>query len=51
MTQSYTVTLQPLADERPPEIRLRILLKHALRDLQLKCVDLKAKEQQPVKRY
>jgi hypothetical protein len=38
---SFTITLEALPDDlRPPEIRLRQLLKIALRGMRLRCVGL-----------
>jgi hypothetical protein len=37
-SDTYTLTFRPLPDEAPAAIRVRRLLKHALRALRLKCV-------------
>jgi hypothetical protein len=49
---TYTLTFRPLPDEAPAAIRVRRLLKHALRALRLKCVrivDLPA-DKEPARR-
>jgi hypothetical protein len=38
-TPRFVLTLEPLPDPAPPAVRLRALLKFALRRLRLRCVD------------
>ena len=38
---TYILTLRPLASDVPPPIRLRRLLKIALRSCQLRCTDIR----------
>jgi hypothetical protein len=40
--EAIVLTLVPLRSDRPVEVRLRQLLKHALRAQQLKCVRIGA---------
>lgn len=38
MPERYVLTLEPKADEVPAIVRLRALLKHAIRAFRLRCV-------------
>lgn len=48
-TTCYIIHLRPEGDGPPPEIRLKRLLKAALRSFGLRCVDLRQvdREQEP----
>jgi hypothetical protein len=46
--KTYVVTLQPIPGNHrlpPPIVRLRLLLKRALRDWRLRCVSVREEEE------